>query len=54
MYHLKTLVKNPAIKQELSASISKILPITFTSTRGYADHQIPERLKDVPTAKGEH
>lgn len=50
MFHLKTLAKSPALKQELT----KILPVAvnLTQTRNYADHQIPERLRDVPTAKG--
>lgn len=52
MYHLKKFANSPAIKQELTASISKILPVTATFSRNYADHQIPDRLKDVPNAKG--
>lgn len=50
MYHLKTLAKSPVIKTELA----KVLPVatSLTQTRNYADHQIPERLLDVPTAKG--
>lgn len=51
MYHLKTFVtKSSAIKQQLT----KVLPATTTliSSRNYADHQIPDRLKDVETAKG--
>lgn len=55
MFHLKTLVKNPAIKQEVSSTISKLLPIAsanLASSRNYADHKIPDRLKDVATARG--
>lgn len=50
MYHLKTLAKSPVIKNELA----KVLPVaaSLTQTRNYADHQIPDRLRDVPTAKG--
>lgn len=50
MYHLKTLAKSPVVKYELA----KVLPVAtnLTQVRNYADHQIPERLRDVPTAKG--
>lgn len=50
MYHLKTLAKSPVLKHELA----KVLPVaaSLTQTRNYADHQIPDRLRDVPTAKG--
>lgn len=50
MFHLKTLAKSPVIKHELA----KVLPVAtvLTQTRNYADHQIPDRLRDVPTAKG--
>lgn len=52
MYHLKTLAKSPVVKYELA----KVLPVAtnLTQVRNYADHQIPERLRDVPTAKGKH
>lgn len=51
MFHLKTFVSRSAsiaAKQQLIKSV----PITLTSNRHYADHQIPERLKNVATAKG--
>lgn len=51
MFHLKSLAKNAVIKQEVSALVVKALPAGIVSqTRNYADHQIPERLRDVPTA----
>lgn len=51
MFHLKKFVSRSAsiaAKQQLIKSV----PITLTSNRNYADHQIPERLKNVATAKG--
>lgn len=51
MFQLKTLVSRSAsiaAKQQLT----KAVPIAVLSNRNYADHQIPERLKDVATAKG--
>ncbi|XP_037050671.1 glutamate dehydrogenase, mitochondrial isoform X1 [Bradysia coprophila] len=51
MFHLKSLAKNAVIKQEVSALVAKALPAGIVSqSRHYADHQIPERLRDVPTA----
>lgn len=50
MFHLKTLAKCIATKQEV-ATLVKTLPVAMTQARGYADHQIPERLQDVPVAK---
>jgi len=51
MFHLKSLAKNAIIKQEVSALMVKALPAGIVSqSRNYADHQIPERLRDVPTA----
>lgn len=51
MYHLKSIVSRSAAfatKQQLS----KFIPVTVLPSRNYADHQIPERLKDVAAAKG--
>lgn len=52
MYHLKSIVSRSAAiasKQQLA----KIVPVTTVlQSRNYADHQIPERLKNVATAKG--
>lgn len=51
MYHLKSIVSRSAAiatKQQLA----KIVPVTVLQNRNYADHQIPERLKDVATARG--
>lgn len=54
MYHLKKFANNPVVKQEVTASLAKLLPIaTLQPSRNYAEHQIPERLKDVADAKGE-
>lgn len=53
MYHLKTIVSRSATiaaKQQLV----KVASATLVSNRNYADHQIPDRLKDVATAKGEY
>lgn len=46
------LAKNVVAKKELTASLTKIMPLAlsqkrFASTGG---HQIPERLREVPTA----
>lgn len=51
MYHLKSIVSRSAAiasKQQLV----KFVPVTILPSRNYADHQIPDRLKDVATAKG--
>lgn len=53
MFHLKSIVSRSAAvatKQQLS----KFVPVTILPSRNYADHQIPERLKSVATAKGFH
>lgn len=49
MFHLKTIAKSVASKQDL-ATLVKTLPIAISQNRGYADHQIPQRLQHVPTA----
>lgn len=52
MYHLKTIASRTAsiaVKQQFA----NVAPATLISSRNYADHQIPERLKDVATAKGD-
>ncbi|XP_053670931.1 glutamate dehydrogenase, mitochondrial isoform X6 [Anopheles nili] len=46
MYHLKTIAKNATIKQEVATLVKAVA----ASQRTYAEHQIPERLKDVSTA----
>lgn len=51
MFHLKSIVSRSAAiatRQQLS----KFVPVTILPNRNYADHQIPERLKNVETAKG--
>lgn len=51
MYHLKTLARS-AVKPELTTLVSKALPAAVSSqaARAYSDYQIPDRLRDVPTA----
>lgn len=49
MFHLKSLAKNPIVRQEL-ATLVRATPIAVTQSRNYSDHQIPDRLKDVATA----
>lgn len=50
MYQLKNLARQAAIRQQEVATLVKALPVAL-QTRGYAEYLIPERLKDVPTAK---
>lgn len=50
MYHLKNLARQAAVRQDV-ATLVKALPTAALQARGYADYQIPDRLKDVPTAK---
>uniref|UniRef100_D3TQR2 glutamate dehydrogenase [NAD(P)(+)] n=2 Tax=Glossina TaxID=44049 RepID=D3TQR2_GLOMM len=51
MYHLKNLARQAAVRQQEVATLVKALPTITMQSRGYADHQIPERLKHVPDAK---
>ncbi|KAH8311277.1 hypothetical protein KR044_005332 [Drosophila immigrans] len=48
MYHLKSLARQGAMRQQELTALAKALPTAVLQTRNY---QIPERLKDVPTAK---
>ncbi|XP_050069281.1 glutamate dehydrogenase, mitochondrial isoform X3 [Anopheles maculipalpis] len=58
MYHLKTIAKNATIKQEVATLVKAVAAVQQPSMvvnqqqpkRTYAEHQIPERLKDVSTA----
>lgn len=50
MFHLKTLAKNAIVSKELTKSFARVLPVAFQD-RGYASHQIPDRLKGIPDAK---
>uniref|UniRef100_A0A6B2E9B3 glutamate dehydrogenase [NAD(P)(+)] n=1 Tax=Phlebotomus kandelakii TaxID=1109342 RepID=A0A6B2E9B3_9DIPT len=51
MYHLRNVVRHTAVRKELAA-VARSAPVAcWQVSRGYADHQIPERLKDVGTAK---
>jgi glutamate dehydrogenase (NAD(P)+) len=47
MYALKNVVKSPLVSKELT----KVLPVALSNQRNSSGHQIPERLKDVPTAE---
>ncbi|GAB0096499.1 Glutamate dehydrogenase [Sergentomyia squamirostris] len=51
MFHLRSIVRHAAVRKELAA-VAKFAPVAcWQGSRGYADHQIPDRLKDVGTAK---
>lgn len=45
MYCLKNVAKSSLVKNELA----KVLPLAVVGSRGYSGHQIPDRLKTVPT-----
>lgn len=51
MFHLKSIAKTlvPVTKSGASAELMRALPVAL-QCRGYAEHQIPERLQTVPTA----
>lgn len=51
MFHLKSLAKNAVVKQEVTSLLAKALPTGVAQSRSYADHQIPDRLREVPNAK---
>ncbi|XP_017471677.1 PREDICTED: glutamate dehydrogenase, mitochondrial isoform X1 [Rhagoletis zephyria] len=51
MYHLKNLARQAAVRQQEVATLVKVLPTAALQSRGYAEYQIPDRLKTVPTAK---
>lgn len=51
MFHLKSIVSRSAAIVS-KHQLAKFVPITVQPSRNYADHQIPERLKDVGDAKG--
>ncbi|XP_034489157.1 glutamate dehydrogenase, mitochondrial isoform X1 [Drosophila innubila] len=48
MYHLKSLARQGAMRQQELTALAKALPTAVLQTRNY---QIPDRLKDVATAK---
>ncbi|XP_039446585.1 glutamate dehydrogenase, mitochondrial isoform X1 [Culex pipiens pallens] len=58
MFHLKTIAKSAALKQEVSTLVKAVTATASTSTSGQSQpqrsytsqHQIPDRLKDVATA----
>lgn len=50
MFHLKSIAKTLVpVKSSGSVDLLRVLPAALNA-RGYAEHQIPDRLKDVPTA----
>ncbi|XP_055618894.1 glutamate dehydrogenase, mitochondrial isoform X1 [Toxorhynchites rutilus septentrionalis] len=53
MFHLKTIAKSAALKQEVSTLVKAVTAtasVTQQPHRNYSEHQIPERLKNVATA----
>jgi glutamate dehydrogenase (NAD(P)+) len=50
MFHLKTLAKRAAAHQDLTSFVKVLPTAAILSKRNYADHQIPDRLKDVGSA----
>lgn len=55
MYHLNKLARSSGpLKQvpvaDIPATLARAVPAAI-QTRGYAEHQIPDRLKDIPTAE---
>jgi len=59
MYHVRNLVRSSITLKQISGNdamqmLARVTPaVAHTTTlghRGYADHQIPDRLKDVPEA----
>lgn len=51
MFHLKTIAKTAVAKQELATLVGRTTVAMSQQQRGFAEHQIPERLKMVPTDK---
>lgn len=51
MYHLKTLTRNVSLKQDTFSTLIKALPTVITQSRSYAEHIIPDRLREVPVAR---
>lgn len=52
MFHLKKLGTNVVVKQDVAALMAKaVMTASVTKSRSYGDHQIPDRLKDIATAK---
>ncbi|XP_055529403.1 glutamate dehydrogenase, mitochondrial isoform X1 [Wyeomyia smithii] len=49
MFHLKTIVRSGVLKQEVP-NLAKAVAVSSVQHRNCSSHQIPERLKDVPTA----
>lgn len=60
MFHLRSLTRSSsiALKQapsnaDVQSVLTRVTPVAWQAAaacRGYADHQIPDRLKDVPDA----
>lgn len=51
MFHLKTFVKSAVAKQEFAGLVGRSAVALSQQQRGYAEHQIPDRLQTVPTDK---
>lgn len=52
MFHLKTIVKSAVAKPELAGLVGRSAAVAVQQQqRTYVDHQIPERLKGIPTDK---
>lgn len=50
MLHIKNIAKSVALKNT-EATLLKLAPaVANVSCRTYASHEIPERLKDIPTS----
>lgn len=53
MFHLRNVAKSVVpLKHATGKDALKVLPsaVSVLNSRSYADHQIPERLKDIPTS----
>lgn len=52
MFHLKSISKTLAPSKHAANYdiFLKVLPTAVPQSRSYGDHQIPDRLRDVPTA----
>lgn len=53
MFHLRNVAKSVVpLKHATGKEVLKVLPsaVSVFNSRSYSDHQIPERLKDIPTS----
>lgn len=52
MYNLRRIVNTVTVNGETTSNISRVLAVFLSATsRHYADHKIPDHLKDITTAK---